>query len=225
MSLHSRADGRPRRHDLVFVTPSSWQALLADRDDLQRHPLVAPWIDNGWPLIGRRAMPDDVDGVPLGLPLPPAFGKSRLSFVVQPRDVRSIAPPPALSSLRSIVPPTWLPTLDRLEDMALPHGADIRVCGSLAWHALTGLEYVTRSSDLDLLVYLSPGTKARELADDLAEIETTAPMKLDGELIGNAGAATNWREIHSRTPEILVKTVDGVEIVPSESFHSGSVSS
>jgi len=220
MSLHSRADGRPRRHDLVFVTPESWQALLAGRNDLQCHSILAPWIEKGWPLVGRRAMPGDAPGVPLGLPLPRSCGKRRLSFVVHPQDVRWIAPPPALGAISDVVPPTWLVTMDRLENAGLRHGVDIRVCGSLAWHALTRLDYVTEASDLDLLFYMSRETEVRGLTDDLAEIEAAAPMRLDGELIREDGAAANWRELHARASEVLVKTVDGLALLPQEAFFS-----
>jgi phosphoribosyl-dephospho-CoA transferase len=223
MSLHSRADGRPRRHDLVFVTADAWRALLAEREDLQEHAVLTPWIEKGWPLIGRRAAPGDKPGVPVGLPLPRSCGKRRLSFVIHPADVREIVPPPALCAISGVTPPTWLPTLDLLEDAARRHGVDIRVCGSLAWHALTRLDYVSERSDLDLLLYIGPDVDLRALTAELALIEAAAPMRLDGELIRADGAAASWREIHAGAREVLVKTVDGLALVSPEAFLSARV--
>ena len=50
----------------------------------RRSPLIARWVDNGWPLVKRRVAPDDGEGVPLGLPLPPFAGKGRLSVLIDP---------------------------------------------------------------------------------------------------------------------------------------------
>ena len=63
--------------------------------DLAADPLVARWVDKGWPLVGRRAMPGEAHGVALGLPLPPFAGKRRLSLLMQADDIISTSPPPA----------------------------------------------------------------------------------------------------------------------------------
>ncbi len=55
----------PRRHDLVFVSPEGWRAVLATRCDLAAEPLIALWVDSGWPLIGRRPEPGEMQGVAL----------------------------------------------------------------------------------------------------------------------------------------------------------------
>ena len=54
------------RHDLVFVSPQGWRAMLATRGDLAADPLVARWPDKGWPTIRRRAMPGETSGVRIG---------------------------------------------------------------------------------------------------------------------------------------------------------------
>ena len=111
----------PGRHDLVFVSPEGWRALLAARGDLAADPLVARWADEGWPMIGRRAMPGEPSGVALGLPLPPSAGKKRLSFLVQPERHHFDCPPPALKAARGSAPRAWWPTLDRLDELAVRH--------------------------------------------------------------------------------------------------------
>jgi phosphoribosyl-dephospho-CoA transferase len=218
VTSHCTAGKRPRRHDLVFVSQEGWRALLATRRDPAANPLVTLWGDRGWPLIGRRAVPGDLYGVPLGLPLPPFAGKGRLSLLVQPQDIVSTMLPLPLGSAHSAAPRAWRTTLDALQELATRHSVDARVFGSLAWRALTGLDYLTDRSDLDLLLYVHRDTDLYRLAIDVADIEAAAPMRLDGEFIRDDGAAVNWREFNSGAREILVKTVGTVALRDTARF-------
>jgi phosphoribosyl-dephospho-CoA transferase len=99
------------------------------------------------------------------------------------------------------------------------------VFGSLAWRALTGLDYLTDRSDLDLLLHVRRDTDLRRLVADLAEIEAVAPMRLDGELIRDDGAAVNWREFQASPREILMKTIRGVGLLDASLFLVGKIPS
>ena len=209
------------RHDLVFVSPEGWRAMLATHGDLAADPLVANWSDQGWPTIGRRAMPGEASGVALGLPLPPSAGKKRLCFLLQSGAIISVARPPLLNDVRASAPRPWWPALDRLDELALRHSVEVRVFGSLAWRALTGLDYVTDRSDLDLLLDVGCDTDLDRLVSDLAAIETDGPMRLDGELMREDGAAVNWREFYAGSGEVLVKSIEGVRLLDRDLFISG----
>ena len=219
MLLRSGPSDRPvRRHDLAFVSLSGWRSLLATRGDLAVDPLVAPWVDKGWPLVGRRALPGEPLGVPLGLPLPPFAGKRRLALLMRPEDIVSTARPPTLRDASGVAPRAWRHGLAELEELASRHSVDVRVFGSLAWCALTGLDYLTDDSDLDLLLHVHREIDLHRLTADLAGIEATVPMRLDGELVRDDGAAVNWRELHVGGREILVKTTAGVALIDRERF-------
>jgi phosphoribosyl-dephospho-CoA transferase len=220
-----RLNRQAGRHDLVFVSRNSWRALLATRDDLAVDPLAARWPEEGWPTIRRRAMPGETGGIALGLPLPPSSGKRRLSFLLQPHDISAIARPPLLSSAKISAPRAWWPTLDRLNELAFWHSVQARVFGSLAWQTLTGLDYLSDHSDLDLLLDVHRDTDLDGLAAGIAEIEAVAPMRLDGELMREDGAAVNWREFHAGAGEVLVKSIDGVGLLDKELFASGKTTS
>jgi phosphoribosyl-dephospho-CoA transferase len=183
--------------------------------------MIALWLDKGWPLSARRAAQGDVTGVPVGLPLPPCAGKRRLSFVVQPGNIVDIRPPPALRRLIGIAPPPWRATLDSLDSLAAHEFVDVRVCGGLMWQTITGLEYLTASSDLDILLRVNQDTDLELLADRVARIDAAAPMRIDGEFIRADGAAVNWREFHEQSSEVLVKTLDGVALVEPKVFAAG----
>ncbi|PPQ21274.1 malonate decarboxylase holo-[acyl-carrier-protein] synthase [Bradyrhizobium sp. AC87j1] len=209
------------RHDLVFVSPDGWRTMLDLHGDLGCDPLVAHWAELGWPTIRRRALPCETAGLALGLPLPPSAGKKRLAFLAGLDDIVAVARPPSLKKARASAPPHWRMTLDHLDELALRHSAHARVFGSLAWETLTGLDYVTAGSDLDLLLETSPETDLDRLVADLAAIESQAPMRLDGELMRAEGAAVNWREFQAGASEILVKSIEGVTLRDRGDFISG----
>ncbi|MBW5435055.1 malonate decarboxylase holo-[acyl-carrier-protein] synthase [Bradyrhizobium canariense] len=215
----------PGRHDLVFISPEGWRAMLDARDDLAADSLLARWPKMRWPTIRRRALPCEATGFALGLPLPPSAGKKRVSLVVDIDHVASVARPPSLRQARAYAPRNWWPTLDRLDGLALCHAVEVRVFGSLAWQSLTGLDYVTDRSDLDVLFEFHRETDIDRFVADVAAIETDAPMRLDGELMGADGAAVNWREFHSGTSELLVKSLARVVLLGRHQFMSGAMGS
>jgi phosphoribosyl-dephospho-CoA transferase len=217
-SRSSRADGALRRHDLVFVSPAAWRMTLEPHAALAREALVADWVDRGWPLIVRRPAPGDREGVPVGLPLPPAHGKRRLAFVLKRDSIVSTAPPPLLDAGIDVAPPGWRPTLQRLVDLAVAYRGQARIYGSLAWSLLTGLDYLTELSDLDLLLPLPVACEVAGLTAHLAALERAAPMHLDGELVRDDGAGVNWRELHEGAPEVLVKTLGGATLLRVDRF-------
>lgn len=224
-SSSNRNDRQPRRHDLIFVSAVAWRSLLERRGDLTGEPLVAEWVERGWPLVARRITPGDTDGLALGLPLPASAGKRRIAVLMHPDDIVSTAPPPRLTAAIGVAPETWRRTLDEVTDLCLQHGVEARLFGSLAWRLLTGLNYLTVRSDLDLLLPLPCSGNLPRLTAELAAIEATAPMRLDGELVRSDGAAVNWRELHAGAREVLVKTVSGVDLLQANDFLSREVRS
>ncbi|WP_128923467.1 malonate decarboxylase holo-[acyl-carrier-protein] synthase [Bradyrhizobium guangxiense] len=219
------AERPPGRHDLVFVSPAGWRALLDARGDLATDALVARWPKMRWPTIRRRALPCEADGLALGLPLPPSAGKRRISLLLDNDHVTSVARPPLLRQARAYAPRNWWPTLDRLDALARRHAMDARVFGSLAWQSLTGLDYVTARSDLDVLFEFRAETDIDRLVAEVAAIEADAPMRLDGELMGADGAAVNWREFHGGASELLVKSIERVVLLGRHQFMSGAMAS
>jgi phosphoribosyl-dephospho-CoA transferase len=224
MSLPSRrASENPRRHDLVFVSPTAWRSFLETRGELADDPLVDGWIKRGWPLIARCLAADEGNGVPLGLPLPPSADKRRIGLLMDPAGIRSVARPPLLSAAFCVAPAAWIPTLRTLDHVATRLGVEARVFGSLAWCLLTGLNYLTARSDLDFTLSLPHPRDFAELMTELGSIDSAAPMRLDGEIVRDDGAGVHWRELHSGAREVLAKTVGGPTLLNSAEFTGGSI--
>ncbi|MBY3537545.1 malonate decarboxylase holo-[acyl-carrier-protein] synthase [Rhizobium laguerreae] len=213
--MHSRSPRKflpLRRHDLVVIEP---------RPEAPE-PMISMWCENGWPLVARRPTSSDADGVALGLPLPPSQGKKRLSLVVQIDEILSVQPPLALDSVTRMAPQDWLPTVERIAQLAIEHELDVRVFGSLGWSVVTGLDYLTSTSDLDLLLYVAADTDLERVIGRLAQIQAMAPMRLDGEFVRGDGVGANWQEFRRSAGDVLVKSLDGAAFVDRRRFLVGS---
>jgi phosphoribosyl-dephospho-CoA transferase len=197
-----------RRHDLLDVTPGAWAAMLADRPDLTDVPQVADWALLRRPVILRRSHPGEGGLVPAGLPLPPRDGKRRIGLVLPPEAVR-LRVPVALSATRAACPDAWDAVVAEVAALGEAHGLVPRAFGSLLWQSLTGLPYLSGTSDLDLLWPVA-GAVPGGFLDGLAAIDARAPMRLDGEMLLPDGGGVNWRELHEAAPgeAVLVKHRD-----------------
>jgi phosphoribosyl-dephospho-CoA transferase len=207
-----------RRHDLLHVVPGAWTAALAAQS-LGGVPFLADWADRGWPVIVRRRMTsEDPEVVPVGVPLPPSVGKLRVAVQVPQAAVVARAAPTSLRMVADKAAPAWQPTIAALLALGERHGVEPAAFGSLLWEHHTGLNYLSPTSDLDLIWPASGCDDLPGLLDGLARLECTAPMRIDGEVVFPQGTAANWRELHkalgdAAAGEILIKSMDGVHVV------------
>lgn len=206
------------RHQLVRILPAAWDALFASRPDLGHDPVLQRWARKDWPLIVRRPMPGDGSGVPLGLPLPPTEGKRRIAIEVSPQDIHCVMSLPDLTQAVRAAPFAWRSALHELAALSSRYGVQAGVFGSLGWQWLTGLEYVHADSDVDIAWSLPVRERIVPFLRDLADIEARAPMRLDGELARDDGAAVNWREVWAGRRELALKTRGEVVVCSREQF-------
>ncbi len=212
--------GSPARHAFLRVDAYAYGLALREREDLACEPLLIDWAALSRPLIARRRAPGDAsDLVPMGIALPPSHGKKRIALQLAPAAVLTLEPPPLLSACEHGVPAAWRATIEAIVELGARVGVEVRVFGGVAWSAVTGLDYVSSSSDLDLLFPLTTQAAARALLDGLALIESRAPMRLDGEIIReNLGAAVHWRELYAVGDEVLIKSIAGVTMGRRDAF-------
>lgn len=218
------------RHDLVRVEPAGFAdfaASLRAYHARDASPVVFGWVEAGRPLIVRRFVEGESRlRVPLGLPLPPqAQGPRRIRVALAPERVAAFSAP-TLVEVHATATAAWRPTLDALIALGARHRLTPRPFGSLLWQALTGLDYLTPASDLDVLWPLAGASdpdRLRRLLDGIARIAEAAPMRLDGEILMPDGRGVHWRELRE-APDggtVLVKDRDGVEMRPAALFGQG----
>lgn len=211
------ADTQFERHTLVWLTMPGWDAARAVASTAH-HAALAMWQQHDWPVVVRRT---DVDTTPhqldLGLPLPPdavTGNKLRIALRVSREHVDRSAPPLALAAA-SHAAGAWRSQLDHLRHDA--GECDLRVFGSLAMQALTGLPYVRPTSDIDLL--LRPASQ-RQLDTVLALLGRHADtLPLDGEIVFPGGRAVAWKEwlqARATAAKVLVKQLERVSLQNTE---------
>ena len=206
-----------RRHDLLRPDSIAWDAMLRRHPGFANLPLVAEWAQLGRPVIVRRRMVGDfADSVPTALPLPPCHGKRRLAFSFSSDAAIAALPPVLLRDAARTTPTEWRPVVAALLDFGDAIKVAPRVFGALLWEHATGLPYLTKQSDLDLLWPISDEGTALSLVDRLRRLDAEGTVRIDGELELPDGAGVNWRELAQsradRSDELLVKTMDGVEV-------------
>lgn len=180
-----------RRHVFVRLEKDAWEHTVAPSAD---PATLRDWIGRDRPLIVRRpCVSEDGQNVFLGLALP---GKRRLAYQVPVKTISSVEPPPLW---HGEFPAPFAP----------------RLFGSHAWQELTGLSYVTETSDVDLLLHIdflaewenfqkAAGTDGPFVPNPGRPDHATPPIDL--EIIFRGNASFSWREYLGPTADILIKS-------------------
>lgn len=212
---------RPARNQLVWLTDRAWAALTARGVDVPRadarHALLAHWHARHLPLVVCRQPAELPAGrLAVGLPAPQRFGRQRVALDVALDDVLMAgAFPTLLQATRRYRWPAAAAALDRA---LRQHGIVAHVYGSHGWQMLSGERYVHGDSDIDLSLAVAGFDSACLAARALGDADWG--RRLDGELVFADGSAVAWREfaraIDGRTAQLLVKRLDGPQLVPVE---------
>lgn len=211
---------RLERHTLVWLDDAGWNAAQATTEP-QPKMAFRLWQSQSWPVIVRRADSDaSPDEICLGLPLPPdedSGEKVRISLRAYAVHIKKTTPALDLASVvRSVSGPLRAPLAALQHDAADLH---LRVYGSLAMEAITGLPYVSPTSDVDILFH--PASR-RQLDDGVALLSRHAALlPLDGEIVFPGGAAASWKEWRMATAhpaKVMVKELHAVRLADTASL-------
>jgi phosphoribosyl-dephospho-CoA transferase len=183
------------RHDLVWIRPESRAAVAAQADDETMRAHVASWLSADRPLVVAR-QPDniDTDTIAVGLASPPVQGKRRIALCVAAHDIVRHSPPLLLADTIAHAPAEWQPELAELHDAAINIDIKLRVFGSLAWQALSGIPYLTPHSDIDLLWHPCSSMQLQQGIALLERWEISSGLRADGEVLFGTNSAVSWRE-------------------------------
>jgi phosphoribosyl-dephospho-CoA transferase len=155
--------------------------------------------------------------ISVGLALPPAQGKRRIALSVAADGIARHTLPLLLTDAIAHAPAAWQPSLEELDAAATRIDIELRVFGSLAWQALSGLEYMTGKSDIDLLWDPQSNEQLQHGIDLLQRWEQSSGLRADGEVMFGAGGAVSWREwatLKSGDDQrVLVKRASSAELV------------
>lgn len=199
------------RHALVWLRPAAqWQALTPGAQ-----PRLQQWFAAGLPaVVARRDGSEAPGSMRLGVPLPPAQDKQRLSLTVRVDEIARCTAPLALDAVLAHAPDTAQPALQALLTQCQATALQPRVFGSFAWQALTGLAYVHAHSDLDLLWTVQTPEQAQAVLALLQRWEQRHGQRADGELLLPDDRAVNWREYAGSAQQVLVKSSNRCRLLP-----------
>ncbi|MFL6673589.1 MAG: malonate decarboxylase holo-[acyl-carrier-protein] synthase [Massilia sp.] len=202
------------RHDLVWLTPHGWRAA-AESAPAPDRDAIELWRREDWPAIVRRhdaGAPAGTVSLGIALPPDPADGsKRRIAIRAPGSHVARRTPPLPLAETLAAAPAHWHQGLAALDANA--PGPGLRAYGSLALQALTGRQYLTASSDIDLL--FGPATVGQLDAGIALLSAHVATLPLDGEIVfpcGDAVAWKEWRGARENGARVLVKSIGAVRL-------------
>lgn len=194
-------DSKFNRHTLVWIRPECRADVAAQIRDGEMHAQVAAWLAADRPLVVARqpcgeALSDTVavETIATGLALPPAQGKRRIALNVAEKDITRYTLPLLLADALAHAPAEWQSALAELDAAATNIDIQLRVFGSLAWQALSGIQYLTPQSDIDLLWHPSSNAQLQQGIALLARWEQDRGLRADGEVLFGINSAVSWRE-------------------------------
>jgi phosphoribosyl-dephospho-CoA transferase len=204
---------RTVRHQLVWLHDAGWQAAIAAAP-ADHQAALSDWQARKAPLVVRRHEPGARnDELCLGLPLPPdpvSGNKLRIALKVKRQQIEGIKPALPLHLALAVEAP-WRTTLIALQQAG--QSLNLQVYGSLAMQAMTGLPYLTASSDIDLLYHPQRVTQLQQALALLGEYAGRLP--LDGEIVfpgDQAVAWKEWRQALAHPAKVLVKSSHAVHL-------------
>jgi phosphoribosyl-dephospho-CoA transferase len=202
----------------VWARPESIATVATQVADDLMHAQVIAWLEADRPLVVAR-QPDNMmpDTIAVGLALPPTQGKRRIALNVAVHDIARYTSPILLTDAIAHAPAEWQPALAELQDAAIDIDIELRVFGSLAWQALSGIQYLTWKSDIDLLWHTQSSTQLQQGIALLASWEQTSGLRADGEVLFGGSSAVSWREWttlkYQDVQRVLVKRSTSAELV------------
>ncbi|MGB8516818.1 MAG: malonate decarboxylase holo-[acyl-carrier-protein] synthase [Gallionella sp.] len=195
------------RHALVWLREAGHAALIAQVTDGTRREFVRAWLAADRPLVVSR-QPEEISSgmIAVGLALPPSLAKCRIALKLPRADIAKFAPPLQLTDVISNAPTEWRNALEKLAHAAKNIGIALRVYGSFSWQTMSGLSYVTTTSDIDLLWQARSPAQLQQGISLLLEWEQTSGLRADGEVLFGDDHAVSWRE-WSQTKSVNVQRV------------------
>ena len=204
---------------MAWVRPDCRAAVAAQVTDNAMHAQVAAWLTADRPLVVARQQCGEAlsNSISVGLALPLAQGKRRIALSVHTHDIIRYTSPMLLADALAHAPAEWQPALAELDAAATNIDIELRVFGSLAWQALSGLNYLTPQSDIDLLWHPLSHTQLQQGIAMLTRWEQDHGLRADGEVLFGGSSAVSWREWATlksgENQRVLVRRVSSAELV------------
>lgn len=213
-----------RRHDLVWLCPGASFITPCAEPGSPAWSALADWLAAGRPLVAARQTAA-AGQVLLGLGLPLAQGRQRLSVLVEAAQIAEVRSPLGVRACLPGLPSRQGAALLQLAWAIEACGARLGVYGSLAWETVSGEAYRHADSDIDLICDVADLTQYRMALAALRQAASDFPGRLDGELRLPDGRAVAWQELlavgEAPGKTVLVKGEQDVALLPLADWLAG----
>ncbi len=222
------------RHDLCWLHAWPKSSLSILTVDMRRPQnidetesvlaLVCRWIEKNRPLIATR-QPVELEEKSrrrLGLCFPIGETPRRVAFEASAHQIKSGARPLNLAEAIDASPVHWHAPLHAIDRAFARFKMTACVFGSLAWQAITGMNYLHERSDVDLVIDASRNagqailTQDGRLTDDFGPLTAAldaAPFRCDCELRLGYDAACSLAELRGNAKHVLIKHNDRSQLI------------
>jgi phosphoribosyl-dephospho-CoA transferase len=187
-----------RRHQLVYPVTEK-----LEEEGLKKE--ILEWFQKGFPGIVRRPCFAENKKICIGVPFPPSMGKLRLACDLPMEKIAAIKKPPTLLECRKSLPDDSAGALEKLQFELDKKKLKAYAVGSIAWETLTGINYVTENSDIDLLFIVENKNEFKDIDAILEHWHSEINRKCDIEIMLSNGNGFLWKEHKQSNGEVLVK--------------------
>ena len=214
-----------QRHHLIWLDPLL--DVTPCTPDFGHAAFVRGWAVEERPFVVARQPKQSLMGathIALGLSLPKPATRQRISLYVPKEAILRQSAPMELR-LSMAPAPHWQMLISRILDICTTAHVTPCVYGSLLWQTISNREYITDTSDLDVLFVCNNSSNMNLLLDSLASLNESGP-RLDGEILAPAGWAVAWRELATvRTSgapvSVLAKSLYDARLISLDEFFKG----
>jgi len=182
------------RHDRVYLRPQAVVASPCAAPDSPAQAALDAWLGANRPFVAARQAASG-DRLALGLCLPLAHERRRLSLQVAAGDIAAVLPPLGIDDCLDSLDAVDRSALQSLQETLARCGARVGVYGSLAWQTSSGEAYRRAGSDIDLIVDVDRRDQCAAALAALLEADRRAASRIDGELRFAGDLAVAWREL------------------------------
>jgi phosphoribosyl-dephospho-CoA transferase len=193
----------------------------ASQLSLEARATLADWFARGHPAVVCRHESGDAAGVPLSVTLPASRWLATIRFTVGRAAVVRRAPPLPLAEAMLSAPPEWRAPLSDLERAAAGVGVPLSVTGALSWQHVTGEQYVSPRSPVELLFRPRTRQDLNRILAVLRVREDGDGPHLAGEVLLGWDAAVAWRDLAHGRRRVLVRSLGGEAVADVERLLAG----
>ena len=196
------------RHDLIFLTERGQRYAWEHREDREPESEPVQRLFQNLPGIYRTQPPElagRMAALGFSLPIQERGGRRRIASQAPMKEISAVLSPWDLCRLIPHLPSPAGPALEEARQAALSEGLVFGLFGSAALQAVTGLPYLHKSSDLDIIIQGGAVKRVERFYQSVMQVERAWNVAFDAELMLKGPIYIKLRELMAGGKTVLAK--------------------